>query len=177
VNKTTRSRKEIQKIINTLKKLPLSQLKVLTFLSFRGTSWPKEINDEIDVPVGTIRPALRQLRSKGYLTQALNGIYKSNICFIDIIISELIHTHEEFESRVSASVSKIIQAHEEESESRVPTPDSIIIPMPEKSIIAIKNLKDVGYPPREIKRIMKAKGKNVNTNALIELLKVEVNLS
>ncbi|GAH50562.1 unnamed protein product, partial [marine sediment metagenome] len=41
------------------------------------------------------------------MTQALNGIYRSNIRFTDIIISELIHTHEEFESRVSASVSKI----------------------------------------------------------------------
>ncbi|GAH19226.1 unnamed protein product [marine sediment metagenome] len=100
-----------------------------------------------------------------------------------VLSSVFIHTYDEaFESRVLESVSKIIQTHEkdfesrmhkheEKSKSRVPAPDPIIISVPEKFRIAIKNLKDAGYPPREIKRIMKAKGKNVPANALRELLK------
>ncbi|MGQ9679172.1 MAG: helix-turn-helix domain-containing protein [Candidatus Bathyarchaeia archaeon] len=59
--------------------------KILTYLSFRGGSLPSQISDETGIPSGTVRPALRALLSKGYITQLADGSYKSNIPFIDII--------------------------------------------------------------------------------------------
>jgi len=46
---------------------------------------PSIISDEIDVPAGTVRPALRSLLEKGYVRQQEDGTYRSMITFTDII--------------------------------------------------------------------------------------------
>jgi DNA-binding MarR family transcriptional regulator len=62
-----------------------SQFSVLVYLSFRGPSQPIEIADETGIPSGTVRPALRNLLDKGYVTQLDDGSYKSRIVFVDVI--------------------------------------------------------------------------------------------
>jgi DNA-binding MarR family transcriptional regulator len=62
-----------------------SQFKVLTYLAFKGPSSPSQIAEDTGISPGTVRPALRALLSKKYLTQGRDGSYKSKIPFTDII--------------------------------------------------------------------------------------------
>ncbi|MFQ6052794.1 MAG: helix-turn-helix domain-containing protein [Candidatus Bathyarchaeia archaeon] len=59
--------------------------KVLTYLSFRGASLPGQIAEETGMPRGTVRPALRSLLVKGFVTQQEDGTYRSKIAFTDMI--------------------------------------------------------------------------------------------
>jgi len=62
-----------------------SRFKVLVYLSFRGPSLPGQIAEETGMPSGTVRPALRFLLEKRFVTQQRDGTYKSKIAFTDII--------------------------------------------------------------------------------------------
>ncbi len=62
-----------------------SQFKVLTFLAFKGASQPSDISDQTGIPAGTVRPALRALLEKGYVSQMEDGAYVSRIAFTEII--------------------------------------------------------------------------------------------
>jgi DNA-binding IclR family transcriptional regulator len=62
-----------------------SQFKVLTYLAFRGTSQPSEISEQTGIPAGTVRPALRTLLEKGYVSQVEGGAYRTDVAFTDII--------------------------------------------------------------------------------------------
>jgi len=62
-----------------------SRFKVLVYLSFKGPSLPGQIAEETGIPSGTIRPALRYMLGKRYLTQQRDGSYRSKISFTDII--------------------------------------------------------------------------------------------
>jgi len=62
-----------------------SQFSVLIYLAFRGASQPIGIADETGIPSGTVRPSLRSLLDKGYVTQLEDGSYKSKIAFVDVV--------------------------------------------------------------------------------------------
>jgi DNA-binding MarR family transcriptional regulator len=62
-----------------------SQFKVLVYLAFKGPSFPRQISDETGISPGTVRPALRALLVKKYVTQFRDGSYQSRIAFTDII--------------------------------------------------------------------------------------------
>ena len=62
-----------------------SRFKVLLYLSFKGPSLPGQVSDETGIPSGTVRPALRFLLEKGFVTQERDGAYRSKIAFTDII--------------------------------------------------------------------------------------------
>ena len=62
-----------------------SQFKILIYLSFEGASHPNKISEETGISPGTVRPALRVLYSKKYLTQEKDRSYKSKISFAEII--------------------------------------------------------------------------------------------
>jgi DNA-binding MarR family transcriptional regulator len=62
-----------------------SQFKVLVYLAFKGPSSPSQISEETGISPGTVRPALRALLSKKYVTQGRDGAYQSKIAFTDMI--------------------------------------------------------------------------------------------
>lgn len=62
-----------------------SQFKVLLYLAFKGPASPSTIAEETGISPGTVRPALRTLLSKKYVTQERDRSYKSKIAFTDII--------------------------------------------------------------------------------------------
>jgi DNA-binding IclR family transcriptional regulator len=62
-----------------------SPFKILAYLSFKGASLPSQIAEETGIPPGTVRPALRSLLDKGYVTQQDDGTYRSKIPFTEII--------------------------------------------------------------------------------------------
>jgi DNA-binding MarR family transcriptional regulator len=62
-----------------------SQFNVLIYLAFKGPSSPSQISEETGISPGTVRPALRSLLSKKYVTQRRDGAYSSKIVFTDII--------------------------------------------------------------------------------------------
>jgi DNA-binding MarR family transcriptional regulator len=62
-----------------------SQFKVLVYLAFKGPSSPSLISEETGISPGTVRPALRALLSKKYVTQRRDGAYESKIAFTDMI--------------------------------------------------------------------------------------------
>ena len=62
-----------------------SRFKVLLYLSFKGPSLPVQIAEETDIPSGTVRPALRFLLEKRFVTQQRDGAYRSKIAFTEII--------------------------------------------------------------------------------------------
>ncbi len=69
-----------------------SQFKVLIYLAFKGPASPSQIAEETGISPGTVRPALRALLLKKYLTQLRDGSYQSKIAFTDII-SDLYSSH------------------------------------------------------------------------------------
>lgn len=62
-----------------------SRFKVLIYLSFKGPSLPGKIADETGMPSGTVRPSLRFLLEKRFVTQLRDGSYRSKIAFTDIV--------------------------------------------------------------------------------------------
>jgi len=62
-----------------------SRFKVMIYLSFKGPSRPNQITEETEIPSGTVRPALRFLLDRGFVTQQSDGTYRSNIAFTEII--------------------------------------------------------------------------------------------
>lgn len=74
----------LKKMLNDLNP-NTSQFKVLVYLAFKGPTSPSQISEDTGISPGTVRPALRALLSKGYLTQLKDGSYKSEIMFPDII--------------------------------------------------------------------------------------------
>lgn len=68
-----------------------SRFKVLVYLAFKGPSLPGEIADETGIPSGTVRPALRFMLEKGFVTQERDGAYRSEIAFTDIISDLFAH--------------------------------------------------------------------------------------
>jgi len=62
-----------------------SQFKILVYLAFEGPSSPSHIAEETGISPGTVRPALRALLSKRYVTQEKDRSYKSKIPFTDIV--------------------------------------------------------------------------------------------
>ena len=62
-----------------------SQFKVLVYLAFKGPASPIQISEETGISPGTVRPALRALLLKKYLTQGQDGSYQSKIMFTDLI--------------------------------------------------------------------------------------------
>ena len=74
----------IEEIVENVKP-GTSQFNVLIYLAFKGPSAPIEISDEIGIPSGTVRPALRSLLEKEYITQLEDGSYKSKMPFTEII--------------------------------------------------------------------------------------------
>lgn len=62
-----------------------SMFKVLVYLSFRGASQPSQVSEETGISPGTVRPSLRSLLDRGYVTQGEDGSYNSKIAFTDII--------------------------------------------------------------------------------------------
>ncbi len=62
-----------------------SQFKVLVYLAFKGPASPSQITQETGISPGTVRPALRALLSKKYLTQGMDGSYESRISFTELI--------------------------------------------------------------------------------------------
>ncbi len=76
--------KLLEKAINELSP-GTSQFKVLIYLAFKGPSSPSQISEETGISPGTVRPALRSLLSKKYVTQRRDGAYSSKIAFTDVI--------------------------------------------------------------------------------------------
>ena len=74
----------IEKLIQDLNP-NTSQFRVLTYLAFKGPSQPNAISEETGMPPGTVRPALRGLLDKKYVSQLDDGTYKSMISFTDFI--------------------------------------------------------------------------------------------
>ena len=62
-----------------------SQFKVLVFLAFEGAASPTQIAQETGISPGTVRPALRALLSKKYVTQERDRSYKSKVPFTEIV--------------------------------------------------------------------------------------------
>ena len=62
-----------------------SQFKVLVYLAFEGPASPTQIAEETGISPGTVRPALRALFSKKYVTQRRDRSYQSKVPFTDIV--------------------------------------------------------------------------------------------
>jgi len=62
-----------------------SQFKILVYLSFKGPNQPTTISNDINIPTGTVRPALRALLEKGYVKQKSDRSYYSLVPFTEII--------------------------------------------------------------------------------------------
>jgi len=62
-----------------------SQFKVLLYLAFKGPASPSTIAEETGISPGTVRPALRALLTKKYVTQERDRSYKSKIAFTEIV--------------------------------------------------------------------------------------------
>ncbi len=62
-----------------------SQFKVLVYLAFEGAASPTQIAQETGISPGTVRPALRALLSKKYVTQERDRSYKSKVPFTEIV--------------------------------------------------------------------------------------------
>lgn len=62
-----------------------SQFKVLVYLAFEGPASPTQIAVETGISPGTVRPALRALLLKKYVTQERDRSYKSKVPFTDIV--------------------------------------------------------------------------------------------
>jgi DNA-binding MarR family transcriptional regulator len=62
-----------------------SQFKVLLYLAFKGPASPSTIAEETGISPGTVRPALRALLTKRYVTQESDRSYKSKIAFTEIV--------------------------------------------------------------------------------------------
>ncbi len=62
-----------------------SQFKVLIYLAFEGPASPTQIAVETGISPGTVRPALRALFSKKFVTQERDRSYKSKIPFTEIV--------------------------------------------------------------------------------------------
>lgn len=62
-----------------------SQFKVLVYLAFKGPASPSQVSEETGISPGTVRPSLRALLSKKFVTQGRDGSYYSKIAFTDII--------------------------------------------------------------------------------------------
>lgn len=62
-----------------------SQFKVLIYLAFEGPANPTQIAKETEISPGTVRPALRALLSKKFVTQERDRSYKSKIPFTEIV--------------------------------------------------------------------------------------------
>ena len=62
-----------------------SQFKVLLYLAFKGRASPSTIAEETGISPGTVRPALRALLTKKYVTQERDRSYKSKIAFTEIV--------------------------------------------------------------------------------------------
>jgi DNA-binding MarR family transcriptional regulator len=62
-----------------------SQFKVLTYLAFKGPSTPSQISEDTGILPGTVRPALRALLSKKFVTQGRDRAYRSKIVFTELI--------------------------------------------------------------------------------------------
>jgi DNA-binding MarR family transcriptional regulator len=76
--------KLLEKALNDLSPKS-SQFRVLLYLAFKGPASPSIIAEETGISPGTVRPALRALLSKKYVTQERDGSYKSKIAFTDIV--------------------------------------------------------------------------------------------
>jgi DNA-binding MarR family transcriptional regulator len=62
-----------------------SQFKILIHLAFKGPNLPNQIAEETGISPGTVRPSLRALLSKKYVTQGKDRSYRSKVAFADII--------------------------------------------------------------------------------------------
>jgi len=62
-----------------------SQFNVLVYLAFKGPASPNQISEETGISPGTVRPALRALLVKKYLSQRQDGSYQSKIPFTDFV--------------------------------------------------------------------------------------------
>ena len=62
-----------------------SQFKVLVYLAFEGPASPTQIAEETGISPGTVRPALRALLSKKFVTQGRDRSYKSKVSFTEIV--------------------------------------------------------------------------------------------
>ena len=62
-----------------------SKFKVLIYLAFEGPASPTQIAEETGISPGTVRPALRALLSKKFVTQERDRSYKSKIPFTEIV--------------------------------------------------------------------------------------------
>ena len=62
-----------------------SLFKVLIYLAFKGPASPSTISEETGISPGTVRPALRALLAKKYVTQERDRSYKSKIAFTEIL--------------------------------------------------------------------------------------------
>jgi DNA-binding MarR family transcriptional regulator len=70
-----------------------SQFKVLVYLAFEGAGSPNQIAQETGISPGTVRPALRALLSKKYVTQERDRSYKSKVPFTEIVSSLFTNAH------------------------------------------------------------------------------------
>ncbi len=62
-----------------------SKFKVLIYLAFEGPASPTQIAEETGISPGTVRPALRALLSKKFVTQERDRSYKSKVPFTEIV--------------------------------------------------------------------------------------------
>ena len=62
-----------------------SQFNVLVYLAFKGPAPPSQIAEDTGISPGTVRPALRSLLSKKFVTQGNDGSYRSKVAFTNII--------------------------------------------------------------------------------------------
>ena len=82
--KVMRMSKLLDKALKDLS--PRSSLfKVLLYLAFKGPASPSTISEETGISPGTVRPALRALLAKKYVTQEMDRSYKSKIAFTEIV--------------------------------------------------------------------------------------------
>jgi DNA-binding MarR family transcriptional regulator len=62
-----------------------SKFKVLIYLAFEGPASPTQIAEETGISPGTVRPALRALLSKKFVTQERDRSYRSKVPFTEIV--------------------------------------------------------------------------------------------
>ena len=74
-----------EKAVKELRPKSSSEFKVLIYLAFEGPASPSHIAEETGISPGTVRPALRALLSKKYVTQERDRSYKSKVPFAEIV--------------------------------------------------------------------------------------------
>ena len=116
-----------------LSELTPALLKVFLYIAFKGPVYPKAVAEGTKISPGTVRPALRELLRRGYVIQMKYGRYDSEIPFTDLLL--------QFYKGAKVPEREVKEASIEE-------------PKDLEELVFERELREAGYPQREVRRII-----------------------